>query len=160
VRFDLAEVRRKSKKLVFKLNFPPPSCELSKVDPTTSVHTFLTTLQSISWLAGIWGLQMLGGLVGDSLTSTEWSSRLVLFQGLAGLVELAEIFVAILLWAGALPCVSNLLPQPNLVLLLESSLVLLCCLVMAKYQFDLYNKHRSGGDPFNIFQCTLNQNNI
>ena len=69
------EVRSKSKKLVFKLNFPPPSCELSKVDPTTSVHTFLTTLQSISWLAGIWGLQMLGGLVGDSLASTEWSSR-------------------------------------------------------------------------------------
>jgi len=117
------------------------SCELSKVDPTTSVLTFLTTLQSISWLAGIWGLQMLGGLVGDSLASTGWNSRLLLFQGLAGLVELAEIFVAILLWAGALPCVSQLLPQPNLVLLLESSLVLLCCLLMAKSQFDLYNKH-------------------
>jgi len=117
------------------------SCELSKVDPTTSVHTFLTTLQSISWLSGIWGLQMLNGLVGDTLASTDWSSRLVLFQGLAGLVELAGIFVAILLWAGALPCVSPLLPQPNLVLLLEDALVLLCCLIMAKYQFDLYNKH-------------------
>ena len=38
-------------------------------------HHIFTILQSISWLAGIWGLQMLGNLVGKSLKSTQFNTR-------------------------------------------------------------------------------------
>ena len=44
--------------------------ELSNVDPN-ALHIFLSVIQTINWLGGIWGLMMLAGMVGNTLDSTQ-----------------------------------------------------------------------------------------
>ena len=44
--------------------------ELSNVD-ANALHIFLSVIQTINWLGGIWGLVMLAGMVGNTLDSTQ-----------------------------------------------------------------------------------------
>ena len=44
--------------------------ELNNVDPN-AIHIFLSVMQTINWLGGIWGLMMLAGMVGNTLDSTQ-----------------------------------------------------------------------------------------
>ena len=40
------------------------------VDPN-AIHIFLSVIQTINWLGGIWGLMMLAGMVGNILDTTQ-----------------------------------------------------------------------------------------
>ena len=39
------------------------------------LEIFLKTMQTVSWLGGLWGLFMLVGMVGNTLDSTQWKIR-------------------------------------------------------------------------------------
>ena len=45
--------------------------ELSGVEASTPVASLLTTVGTLSWLGGIWGLGILAGMVGGALASTQ-----------------------------------------------------------------------------------------
>ena len=113
-------------------------------------------LQTVSWLGGIWGLYMLLGMVGNTLESTQWAVRQRLVATLAFVIwiitildqvlttpRLLLIFFQLLLYLDVVPCLHPMvLPKLNVVVLAESCLILLLCLLLAGYQFVLYNRHR------------------
>ena len=78
---------------IFLINYMCVCCslDLSGVGQSAQVRDLLSALQSVSWLAGIWGLQMLAGLVGETLASSNWATRQSLIFSLAGLIELVDI---------------------------------------------------------------------
>ena len=116
-------------------------------------------LQTVSWLGGIWGLYMLLGMVGNTLESTQWAIRQRLVATLAFVIWIitivdqvlttprlpskSKIFFQLLLYLDVVPCLHPaVLPKLNVVVLAESCLILLLCLILAGYQFVLYNRHR------------------
>ena len=115
-------------------------------------------LQTVSWLGGIWGLYMLLGMVGNTLESTQWGVRQRLVATLAFVIwiitildqvfafsniKIAKIFFQLLLHLDVVPCLHPMvLPKLNVVVLAESCLILLLCLLLAGYQYVLYNRHR------------------
>jgi len=125
----------------FTLLYIIMSLDLSGVGQSAQVRDLLSALQSVSWLAGIWGLQMLAGLVGETLASSNWATRQSLIFSLAGLIELVDIVSGVLLWFQVVPCVSTVLPPVNLAVLFESCLILLCAAGLAIKQFQQYTEH-------------------
>ena len=117
-------------------------------------------LQTVSWLGGIWGLYMLLGMVGNTLESTQWAVRQRLVATLAFVIWIitmvdqvlrnntriafqVKIFFQLLLHLDVVPCLHPVvLPKLNVVVLAESCLILLLCLLLAGYQFVLYKRHR------------------
>jgi len=122
------------------------SMELSGVEASTPVASLLTTVGTLSWLGGIWGLGILAGVVGGALASTQWGARQKVVQTLAGVIELIGLISKLLLGLGLLPCTSPLLPPPNLAVIGESCVILLACLLLAVYQYTLYIRHSAGID--------------
>ena len=122
------------------------------------LEIFLKTMQTVSWLGGLWGLFMLVGMVGNTLDSTQWKIRQKMVATLALViliinwldkVSFQEVltphgmkYFQLLLHLDVVPCVSPLLPKLNVVVLAESSVILLLCLLLAGYQFVLSNRHR------------------
>jgi len=99
-------------------------------------------LQTVSWLGGIWGLYMLLGMVGNTLESTQWAIRQRLVATLAFVIWIITIVDQLLLYLDVVPCLHPaVLPKLNVVVLAESCLILLLCLILAGYQFVLYNRH-------------------
>ena len=61
--------------------------ELSGVEASTPVASLLTTVGTLSWLGGIWGLGILARMVGGALASTQvpgWHSFTSLCSGERG----------------------------------------------------------------------------
>ena len=60
---------------------------------SSPLGTAITTFQTISWMGGMWGMGMLGNLVGKSLDHTEFSTRQKFVQTMALLIEFQHILV-------------------------------------------------------------------
>ena len=104
----------------------------------------MNVLQTGSWLGGIWGLQILRGMVGNSLDSTQWGTRQRLVATLAFVIWIITILGKLFLYLDVVPCLEScaVLPKLNVVVLAQSCLILLLCLPLSGYQYVLYNRHR------------------
>lgn len=108
---------------------------------SSPLGTAITTFQTISWMGGMWGMGMLGNLVGKSLDHTEFSTRQKFVQTMALLIEFQHILVVKILGAANIyPCFSEHIPGGTFAALLESTLVLLWCLVFAIWEHRVYTR--------------------
>jgi len=116
------------------------SFELSNI-LSSGISIIITIFQTITWVGGMWGMSMLRSLVGNSLDHTEFGTRHKLAQAMALLLEFQNtILVKIFGAANVYPCFSEHIPGGTFAALLESTLVLIWCLILAIWEHRVYTR--------------------